>query len=50
MKTFSLAIHGGAGTLVKGMMTPELEAKYTLALKQALEAGFKLLEAGKTAV
>jgi len=50
MKTFSLAIHGGAGTLVKGMMTPELEAKYTLALKQALEAGFKLLEVGKTAV
>lgn len=50
MKTFSIAIHGGAGTLVKGMMTPELEAQYKLALKQALEAGYKFLEAGKTAV
>jgi beta-aspartyl-peptidase (threonine type) len=50
MKTFSIAIHGGAGTLVKGMMTPELEAKYTLDLKQALEAGYTFLEAGKTAV
>lgn len=50
MKTFSIAIHGGAGTLVKGMMNPELEAKYKLALKQALEAGYKFLEAGKTAV
>ncbi len=50
MKTFSIAIHGGAGTLVKGMMTPELEANYKLALKTALETGYKLLENGKTAV
>ena len=28
MNNFSIAIHGGAGTLVKGMMTPELEANY----------------------
>ena len=44
MKPFSIAIHGGAGTLVKGMMTPELEARYTAALDEALEAGYKLLE------
>ncbi|WP_460220073.1 isoaspartyl peptidase/L-asparaginase family protein [Psychroserpens sp. MEBiC05023] len=47
---FSIAIHGGAGTLVKGMMTPELEAKYKQDLKIALDAGYQLLEAGKTAV
>ncbi|EPR72830.1 Isoaspartyl aminopeptidase [Winogradskyella psychrotolerans RS-3] len=50
MKTFSIAIHGGAGTLVKGMMTPELEAQYKLALQNALDAGYALLEDGKTAV
>ncbi len=31
----SIAIHGGAGTLVKGMMTPAKEAAY----KKALELG-----------
>jgi len=50
MKTFSIAIHGGAGTLVKGMMTPELEAQYKAALQLALDAGYNVLEAGKTAV
>jgi len=50
MKTFSIAIHGGAGTLVKGMMTPDLETQYKLALKLALDAGYKVLESGKTAV
>jgi len=44
MNTFSIAIHGGAGTLVKGMMTPELEAKYKAALQLALDAGYKVLE------
>ncbi|WP_026754056.1 isoaspartyl peptidase/L-asparaginase family protein [Sediminibacter sp. Hel_I_10] len=50
MNTFSIAIHGGAGTLVKGMMTPELEAKYRAALKSALTTGYELLEQGGTAV
>lgn len=50
MKTYSIAIHGGAGTLVKGIMTPELEAQYKSALQLALDSGYKVLEAGKTAV
>ncbi|WP_339635010.1 isoaspartyl peptidase/L-asparaginase [Bizionia echini] len=50
MNTLSIAIHGGAGTLVKGMMTPELELKYKQALKVALEAGYTILEIGGTAV
>ena len=50
MNRFSIAIHGGAGTLVKGMMTPKKEKAYKTALKSALESGFKILEQGGTAV
>ena len=50
MNTFSIAIHGGAGTLVKGMMTPELESRYKEALKIALEKGYAVLEKGGTAI
>lgn len=44
MKTFSIAIHGGAGTLVKGMMTAELETQYKDALQVALNAGYQVLQ------
>lgn len=50
MNTFSMAIHGGAGTLVKGMMTPELESRYKQALKKALDKGYLILEAGGSAI
>jgi len=50
MNTFSIAIHGGAGTLVKGMMTPEKEIAYKQALKKALDSGYSILEGGGTAV
>jgi len=50
MNNFSIAIHGGAGTLVKGMMTPQLEIEYKQALKEALDKGYQVLEQGKTAV
>ena len=50
MKPFSIAIHGGAGTLIKGMMTPELETQYTAALEEALEGGYAILEKGGSAL
>ena len=50
MNTFSIAIHGGAGTLVKGMMTPALETQYKEALKLALDEGYAILKHGGTAV
>ncbi|MGS2727450.1 isoaspartyl peptidase/L-asparaginase family protein [Psychroserpens sp. BH13MA-6] len=50
MKTYAIAIHGGAGTLVKGMMTPELETRYKKDLKLALEAGYRVLEKNGTAI
>ena len=50
MNKLSIAIHGGAGTLVKGMMTAELENQYKAALKEALDAGYSVLENGGTSV
>jgi len=50
MNKFSIAIHGGAGTLVKGMMTPDLEAEYKSALELALDIGYSFLQKGKSSV
>lgn len=50
MNKFSIAIHGGAGTLVKGLMTPELEAEYKAALQNALTQGYSVLEKGGSAL
>jgi len=46
---YAIAIHGGAGTLIKGMMTPEKEAAYQAALATALNKGFGILNSGGTA-
>lgn len=46
----ALAIHGGAGTLVKGMMTPEKEKEYKSALTASLNAGYVILEQGGSAI
>lgn len=50
MKKYSLAIHGGAGTILKEDMTPELEKDYRKGLQEALDAGFSVLENGGTAI
>lgn len=47
---FSIAIHGGAGTLVKGLMTSELEMQYKSALQNALDAGYAVLQNDGTAM
>ena len=46
----TLIIHGGAGTIVKDDMTPELEKAYMDGLRDALSAGFAVLDEGGTAV
>ncbi|MDH3698722.1 MAG: isoaspartyl peptidase/L-asparaginase, partial [Flavobacteriaceae bacterium] len=46
----SLAIHGGAGTLVRGMMTPTLEMAYKKSLDYALNSGYAILEQGGNAI
>lgn len=50
MNNFSIAIHGGAGTLVKGLMTPKLEAQYKAALKNARDKGYEIIENGGSAL
>jgi len=50
MSKYSLAIHGGAGTLVRGLMTSEMEANYKKALDLALEAGYEVLKSGGNAL
>lgn len=46
MSRYALVIHGGAGTLLRSAMTAEMEAHYSAALDEALQAGFSLLQQG----
>jgi L-asparaginase / beta-aspartyl-peptidase len=50
MSAYTLVIHGGAGTILKEDMTPELEAAYLQGLNDALNAGYALLEKGQSAM
>lgn len=50
MQKIAIAIHGGAGTLIRGKMTPEKEKEYKKVLREAMETGYQLLEDGKDAV
>jgi beta-aspartyl-peptidase (threonine type) len=50
MSKFTLVIHGGAGTILKEDMTPDLEQAYTEGLQTALDAGFAVLEEEGSAV
>ena len=50
MSRFTIALHGGAGTIVKEDMTPELEQAYIKAMNEALTAGYAVLEKRGTAI
>ena len=43
-------IHGGAGVISKGSMTPEKEKEFRAKLEEAVLAGYKALRAGKTSL
>ena len=43
-KHFALAIHGGAGTIDRSKVTPDLEQAYRDGLERSLRAGFAILE------
>jgi beta-aspartyl-peptidase (threonine type) len=49
-QNISIAIHGGAGTILRSNMTPELQAQYEAGLGQALQAGYAILESGGSSV
>ncbi len=46
MNKYAIAIHGGAGTILKRTMTPEKEKAYLDGLKNAIEAGETILKNG----
>src|SRR4051812_46099422 len=46
----ALAIHGGAGTILRSQMTPDLEREYRNGLEAGLLAGWKVLDRGGSAV
>ena len=50
MQRFSIAIHGGAGTILQSEMSAEKEKGYIDALQDALNAGYKVLENGGTSL
>ena len=43
---FAIAIHGGAGTILKEHMSPEKEAAYKATLEEAIRTGFIILKQG----
>lgn len=43
----AIAIHGGAGTILRVNMTPEKETAYRKVLAEAINHGYALLQAGK---
>lgn len=48
--TISIAIHGGAGTIEKHLMTAEKEVEYLAALNASVRAGYEQLRTGKAAI
>ncbi|GAC1586923.1 MAG: isoaspartyl peptidase/L-asparaginase [Ginsengibacter sp.] len=50
MQKISIAIHGGAGTILKEHLTNELEAAYKAGLQEALEVGYQALDEGRSSL
>jgi beta-aspartyl-peptidase (threonine type) len=50
MAKLTIAIHGGAGTILKKNITPALEKAYKDGLQTALNTGYSILEKGGTAL
>src|SRR5471032_3316155 len=47
---YGIAIHGGAGTLPRTEMSAEAERAYRTGLKEAIDTGFAVLQAGGTSM
>jgi len=50
MSRFTIVIHGGAGTILREHMTPDLETAYNEGLSAGVNAGYAVLEQGGSAV
>ncbi|MDQ3142674.1 MAG: isoaspartyl peptidase/L-asparaginase [Bacteroidota bacterium] len=49
-KPYAIAIHGGAGTILKSEMTHDKEAAFQKAIKVAIDKAYKVLNQGGTAM
>src|SRR5690606_30185361 len=49
-KKIAIALHGGAGTILRSSMTVDLQKKYEQGLQQALDAGYAVLEESGSAL
>lgn len=47
---FAIVIHGGAGTILKKNMTPELETAYKTKLEEAIRTGYEILKNGGSSI
>ena len=47
---WGLVLHGGAGTIDRTQLTPQLEAEYRAALTEALQAGYRALRDGGASI
>lgn len=47
---YGIVIHGGAGTILKEKMTPELEAEYEAMLRVSIKTGYDLLAKGASSI
>lgn len=47
---YAIALHGGAGTILRSLLTAEKEALYTAGLNTALQAGLQILQQGGSAL
>lgn len=45
-QNFAIAIHGGAGTILRENMSPEMEKAYTAKLEEAIRVGYEILKNG----
>jgi beta-aspartyl-peptidase (threonine type) len=50
MQKVTLVIHGGAGTITREEMDPELEVAYLKGLQMALDGGYAVLQEGGSAL
>ena len=48
--SFGLVVHGGAGTMTKSSMTPELEKRYRDKLNEAITTGYNILKNNGTSL
>ncbi|MCS6833529.1 MAG: isoaspartyl peptidase/L-asparaginase, partial [Flammeovirgaceae bacterium] len=49
-KKVTLVVHGGAGTILRSQLTSEQERLYKTALREGLEAGYRILKKGGSAL